>query len=395
MLPPFNFYINNILISFGLPSIGTVLYMLILLTEFYGMILAQRTRAIGKGVYALSIIVSIMAILSYLIYYDELGTRLINEKYHIYYSELLFLFFFGLPMLLISSACRRWDLVVNYSSKIAPVIVALAFIAWRSFGFSTWGDLSINYMVLSYNLLTAGCICIAQAVKGVRPVYWIATSIFLFIILAAGCRGALVCVIAFVALILFYQATTATRGAKAWRLMGMVILLVIPLTITSLFGDIEGFFYKSGISSRSMEMLSDDTFFEDAARNSIRTAIWRGVTENPLGYGLYGDRYVCAKYYQGGAEYSHNIVYEFIADFGIVLGSVLLIVIIISIVKIYRKQRTTDIGFVLLFLIPDGLLKLLFSNSFLMNPTFFIIIGILFSYRSIKAGVNYTKYQIK
>lgn len=378
-LPSFNFFLNNILLSSGFFSVGTVLYLFLLVVELYGLNKAFRSHLVGKYSGSLSFFVATMSIVSYFLYMDELGSRFVRPDYHIYYSELLFLFFFGLPAMLLSSACRCWDLVLNYSTKVAPVIVVMTIYAWWRVGFSTWGDESINYMTLSYHVLPAGCFCISKAVKGLHPFYWFTSLIFLFIIFAAGCRGALVCSTLFLALIIIHQATYSANAktARRWRLIGLLILLALPLYFSQIFDAIGMSISKLGIMSRSMEMMTDNTFFQDGARNTIQTAIWRGVEENPMGYGLYGDRYICSKYYQGGAEYAHNIFYEFIADYGLLFGILLLLLIIVSIIKLYWKQKKSELSVMLLLLLPDGFIKLFFSNSYLMDTSFFILMGFL------------------
>lgn len=378
-LPSFNFYINNILRSSGSGSVGTLMYAVLLVTEVYGLYLATKTHLVNKRAAAIAVLAAVLALFSYIIYREELGERLVRNDYHLYYSELLFLFFFGLPALLLSSACHCWDIVYNYATKVAPVIVAMAIYAWWLVGFSTWGNESINYMTLSYNVMTAGCVCLAQSAKGFHPVYWASSLIFLFIIVAAGCRGALVCTIFFIAVVIYRQATSAkNKGTiRTWRIIGLTLLLFLPRTFHRLFNDVGSLFDQVGIVSRTMEAISDDSFFQSSSRDNIRTAIMKGVWENPFGYGLYGDRYACVKHYMNGSEYAHNIFFEFLADFGVIIGPGLLLLIIMATYKLFKKYRTTDTGLILLIIIPDGFLKLFFSNSYLMDTAFFILMGFI------------------
>lgn len=391
-LPSFNFYLNNILRFSGYNSVGTFMYAVLLMTELYGFYLTSQSHLINKRVATIAVLAAVMALFSFFIYREELGDRLIRNDYHLYYSELLFLFFIGLPALLLSSACRCWDLVLSRLTIVAPVIVIMAIYAWWRVGFSTWGDESINYMTLSYHVLTAGCVCLVQSVKGFHPIYWMASLIFLFIIVAAGCRGALVCTIFFIALIIFRQATATKSKSmiRTWRIVGLVLLLSLPLTFTRLFNDVGSLFDQVGIVSRTMESISDDSFFQSSSRDNIRTAIMKGIGDNPFGYGLYGDRYCCVKHYQNGSEYAHNIFFEFLADFGVIIGPGLLLLIVVVTYKLFKKYRTTNIGLILLIMLPDGFIKLFFSNSFLMDTAFFLLVGFVISVMSNKSIVRKT-----
>lgn len=392
-MPSFNFYLNNILRSSGISSVGTLMYAILIVTEVYGFYLASKKSLVNKRVMTIAVLMGVMSLFSYSIYREELGNRLVRNDLHLYYSELLFLFFFGLPALMLSSACRSWELVFSFAKRVAPIIVVMAIYAWWRVGFSTWGDESINYMTLSYHVLTAGCVCLAQSVKGFHPIYWMASLIFLFIIVAAGCRGALVSTIFFIALIIFRQATATKSKSmiRIWRIIGLVLLLSLPLTFTSLFNDVGSLFDKMGIVSRTMVTISDDTFFLSSSRDNIRTAIMKGVEDNPFGYGLYGDRYICVKHYQNGSEYAHNIFFEFLADFGVLIGPGLLLLIIVLIYRMFKKYKTTDTGLFFLIVIPDGFFKLFFSNSFLMDQTFFLLIGFMMSVMSNKKIERITK----
>ena len=390
LIPSFNFYLNNILLSFGISSMGAVVFFFLLLVEFYGIIQIFKYQLVGKRVALFAIIVLLLALLSYFLYYDELGHRLIREDFHIYYSELLFLFFFGLPALLITSVCRSWDIVIDYAVRIAPVIVFMALYSWWRKGFSTWGDDSMNYMTLSYNVLTAGCICFSHAIKGFRPIYWCASIVFLFIMVAAGCRGALLCsiVFIFVCIYRYVSLSSSKKTQRARRFIGFVLVLTVAVLFVRYYDEIGVLFEQLDIASRTLDKISDNSFFEDSSRDNIRLVLKRGIEENPFGYGLYGDRYVYSKYITEGPEYAHNIIYEFLVDFGIFLGPIFLITLMVLCVKCFYRFKTNVVSLALIILIPDGFIKLFFSNSFLMDTMFFILLGFLFSVRYKKVNFN-------
>lgn len=382
LLPPFNFYLNNIMGRFNIQSVGVLLYFILIALELVGLYMVAKAKQFNKKGVAIATITAVMAFFSYLIYNEQLGERLIRNDFHPIYSELLYLFFFGLPTLLLASSFRHWNHVLHYITVASPVLVLMAFFAFWQVGFSTWGDNSMNYMTLSYHVLTAGCVCLSKSFKGVNVVYWISSLLFLFIIVAAGCRGALVCTLAFIVLLAYRQVIVfpQKRSSKIIFVVSVAAFVALPIVSVALFNNIIDSFDRLGISSRTIESVSDATFFESSARNYIRTVIWRGVQENPFGYGLYGDRYVCSKYYIGGAEYSHNVFYEFISDFGLFLGPLLLLIIIIRCYSFFKMHKKYEECTLFLLLIPAGFLKLFFSNSYLMEMMFFLLIGFLLSF---------------
>ena len=143
-----------------------------------------------------------------------------------------------------------------------------------------------------------------------------------------------------------------------------------------------------GISSRIVEAISDETFFSSNSRDDIRNAVFKGVADNPLGYGLYGDRYLIGKYYQEGVDYSHNLFVEFLADFGVFIGPVFFLMILYKVLSYVHKRKRTIVGMIMLILLPDGIVKLFFSGSFLDSVSFFIIIGILLSSKKLYVSKN-------
>lgn len=390
VIPSFNFYLSNILLVWGYRSLVVLIYGALLLLMIHGLYIGSKYHLIRRSVIIISVVLALMGVISYMIYGDSIRERLIRPDFHILYSELLYLFLFALPSLLITSAVRDWDLVVNKLIKISPFIVAMAIYSWYLVGFRTWGDDSMNYMTLSYHVLTAGCVCLAVSFTGFKPVYWIATLVFLFIMIGSGCRGALVCVLLFVILLLVRRVTLHphSKSSRFIKIACVVLIVSSPFLYMKVFTNITNMFDKIGISSRVIEMLEDNEFLSSNSRDNIRTAIMKGVDDNPFGYGLYGDRYVTIKYYQEGSEYAHNVFYEFLADFGVFLGPLFLLLIFYFCYKCFREYKETNICVALLFLIPDGLLKLFFSNSYLTDSVFFIFIGFLLSlnYKKVLKG---------
>ena len=381
VIPSFNFYLSNILQVWGYRSLVELIYGAFLLFMIHGLYIGSKYHLIRRSALIISVVLALMGIIAYFVYGDSIGQRLIRSDFHILYSELLYLYIFSLPALLITSAVRNWDLVVNNLIKISPFIVFMAIYSWYLVGFRTWGDDSMNYMTLSYHVLTAGCVCIAVSFTGFKPVYWIASLVFMFIMIGSGCRGALVCVILFIILLLVRQVyiNPHSKYSKFIKIACVFGAVSLPVLYMKVFSKITNMFEQIGISSRVIEMLEDNEFLSSNSRDNIRTAIMKGVQDNPLGSGLFSDRYITIKYYQEGSEYAHNIFYEFLSDFGVILGPLFILLIIILCYKCFHRYKDTSTGLALMILLPAGLIKLFFSSSYLIDIDFFILLGFLTS----------------
>ena len=209
--------------------------------------------------------------------------------------------------------------------------------------------------------------------------YGVVSLAGLFVVLAAGCRGALLCFVVFVILVMWRKITTLSRTNYSWLLKVILILFVVFALLSTIFSIqfISVLFDSLGISSRAVEMMSEGTFLEDSARNTIRDSLWKGIMENPFGYGLFGDRYVAAKYYSEGIEYAHNIIYEILTDFGFVGFFLFFVFIIKSTHSFYKKFKKDYMWVIFLLFVPEGLVELFFSGSFLLDVKFWIIIALL------------------
>ena len=128
--------------------------------------------------------------------------------------------------------------------------------------------------------------------------------------------------------------------------------------------------------SRNLSKLDDSSFFSHDDRNEIKTVIERGIDSNPFGYGLLGDRIIMQnEHYEG--VYAHNILLELRADFGILLGPAIFILLLLKMFVSYRKLDGYRKDF-LVMLIPAGFIKLLFSGSFLIEPAFYCLLALVF-----------------
>lgn len=386
LLPGFNYYANNILIlRLGMPSISLIIYGILMLLSLWGSIKAVKNKLCSKKIYTWVIIFIVLTIVSYLFYGDSIGNILISSDFNPLYSQALYLCMLCLPALILGYSCRDWGTVITLLSILSPFIVVIAFIAYFLTGFSTWGEGTMDYMSLSYYILTAGCVCIYNVLNNGRLVHLPFAILSLFIILAAGCRGALVCILGFIFIQIIHQLRVSPNSRNT-KYLKVGIFVIIMLFTFGIIGNIEviaTWFDRIGISSRSVSMLTESSFLEDNARDGIRKVVWRGIEENPFGYGLFGDRYITFKYYIGGAEYSHNFLYEIWAEFGLLLGSILLIVIFLRLTKLYFIKFNNPSFSMMVILIPYGIFRLFFSGTYLNDIEFFMLMGLIFNIKNL------------
>lgn len=76
-------------------------------------------------------------------------------------------------------------------------------------------------------------------------------------------------------------------------------------------------------------------------------------------------------------NYPHNLFLEFTMQFGLIIGIIVSLVLIIKLVKLFVKEIDRDAKKLLLVLVGMGFWPLMFSSSYIENPSFFLLLGFL------------------
>lgn len=133
---------------------------------------------------------------------------------------------------------------------------------------------------------------------------------------------------------------------------------------------------KVGLSTRIFEKFLEDELidYEDSSgRDKIHELLWEYIVNDRggIGYGLGSDRLMG----RSGTEYAHNLVYEVWMDFGLYIGSFLLILFVLFIAKTFRKAYGNNEFnlFLILFIWSVG--HLMLSGTYLEDFQVYFFIG--------------------
>lgn len=224
-------------------------------------------------------------------------------------------------------------------------------------------DMGTAYALLPYLLFTTW-----QAFRNTSIVNIVLSICGFFFLLGLGTRGP---VLAFLFPLLFYIFILYRgRYAKTLKLSLFVLilgsgLLLIPLTLylTDIFETLD-------ISTRILDKIIEEELDNDSGRGDLIMQLDQvRDSENRLwGYGLFGS-------YNYIGIYPHNIFYEFIFSFGVVLGGGLIVVLLYHFYSGYRKANLSiEKEFITLFVLME-LIHLCFSYTFMCESIFFLLIG--------------------
>lgn len=271
-------------------------------------------------------------------------------------------FRFLLPLVIPTILClsaiyniQTIEVVLKYISYLS-LMIALLYTMLILKGIITLNFYSMSF---SYALLLPTLYFIYSG----REKNFFMAILLLLIILVLGSRGAIV----FAILYYFIIELLSLKFFKVIAFLSImtVIFSALPLIISTL--------ENYGFYSRTLDLLvSGDLISHDSGRGDIYEFFGKKILESPLwGYGLFGDRF-----FLRGA-YCHNIFIEFCIDFGLLLGVVLFISLLIIFFRtLLWLKETKSMKFVLLFFF-SGFLPLMVSNSYLISYDFGIFVGIL------------------
>lgn len=282
----------------------------------------------------------------------------------------LFLFY-GFLGLYLAQYLKDMALLCSYLDifTLATIILALV-----QYVITMQSDLYPQYMVFSYNLLFPTVYISLKCMSkfGLKRLF--GTAIGAGLILIAGCRGALVCYLFSILLYVIFSG-----GFLRIRKAVSILLLLLAIVVISTFWDeilgaaIE-LLESMNIDSRTLTMLSEQSFFDDSGRSAIQETIMENIGFLPKG--LYYDRIVA------DGSYAHNLFLELAIQYGILLGGSIIVWLCYHVVRsVFVASKEPTASIVLYSLIASGFMKLMFSSSYLLNePGFWLLVGLMLNF---------------
>lgn len=190
---------------------------------------------------------------------------------------------------------------------------------------ATGANMEATYSVtFGYEVLIFALIFLYLSLTEKKSIYIITAVIDIILMLVGGSRGPILFVgLFFVLYILIYTQNIRRKGLVVFLIIaGSLLVYIFYNPILVLLINILDYFH---LSSRFLRMLLAGTISDDSNRFNIWNASIQMIKNNPFGYGAMGSRHEIINYIFAG--YPHSIILEFLIDYGVILGSFLLIVI--------------------------------------------------------------------
>ena len=234
------------------------------------------------------------------------------------------------------------------------------------------GD-EVNYMTYSYNQLLAGGVCAVYGYKYKRVWPFLLSIVSVLLIFMGGARGTLLCMFLLYLILILHPGSLKKMFITS--LLALLFVFAGPLLINKTLWALGDVVSSLGGFSRTLYMITEGDLFDADGRDEINTFIIDAIKENPLGYGLLGDRYVLQQHRYKG--YAHNIILEIICDYGVIIGVVLVIALIYLLISIFLKGGKNEYMYCFISFVPAGFIMLFLSGSFLQSFVFWAMLGML------------------
>lgn len=312
----------------------------------------------------LFLLISVYAASTFIFIYNYF---VFNESSH-FLSTLIFpLFFICLPAFLYSYSIRDRRVFVNIVEKAATIVLIVGMLI-SILVFTGRVSLGLYSMSLSYYMLLPAIVYLKKILKNKSLKDLMLILIILTIILLLGSRGPIMCISAYMILYIIVNRPKLTYKIVTLYLGLTSLLVVIAFNFRTIFLSMYNLLLSFGIDSRTLLLFARPKVHL-SGREILYQDIISQIKESPLlGIGIAGDRL-----YIGG--YVHNILLEIIAGFGVIVGSILIIILIWICYKAIRLRNRDDSNLAIIW-ISIGLIPLLVSGTYLADFHFWIFLGI-------------------
>lgn len=273
---------------------------------------------------------------------------------------------------MVSAKKIYYGMVDNSKFILLTSIVMILFVAYIG-EYTKSGNMAVSYALLPYCALLFDK---AVSQKNIR--YFILCTFVVLFILLYGSRGP---VLGFGIFCVLY----VIRHVKEHRIMffsAVAVIAVVLLNWQNVLNVIRGIKYRYGISSRTIDQLLNGTITSDTGRSNYYKATIDVIVKYPVtGLGIAGERphlletVTSALGKSISSVYPHNFVLEFLAQYGIFLGSTFVILVIVFLISgIWSKN--IYMSKIILIIGVTEIVHLMLSSTYTISPLFFFFLGL-------------------
>ena len=271
------------------------------------------------------------------------------------------------PFFIIGQSVRDEKKLNETLINFSPFMIIVAAIYYVVI-LATGGGVREDYMTFSYCLLPFTAMQLLACLEkiSIKKIIYLVLSICVHLL--TGTRGPVICIlVCFVLGVFFSDIRRKTRFILVLLGTALVGFIASPLFSASV-SFLNELFFSLGIKNRILTKILSENFWVSTGRKDVANVVLGAISQRPIiGYGFLGDRSL-----QNGG-YPHNFVLEVWCQYGMVLGSVIIITLLIIFIRVFYKRRNNRILLIMLFSVT--FVKLMMSGTYPVEGMFFFLLG--------------------
>lgn len=218
--------------------------------------------------------------------------------------------------------------------------------SWGTSGYLTWG----------YRMLIAVILLLYTALESRRFIDWLFAIFSTIELLIIGNRGSIVAIAIFIILYVVL-CTNSQKKIKYMTVITGLGVAIYSVLISDKIAYLETILLRLGIKSRNLTKFLEETITDSGRDGGYEIAINYIKSGNYFGLGIGGDQILVG-------NYPHNILLEFMLQYGNVLGVILFSLLAMSTIKNIINIKNRDFKAIYIAFACLGLVKLWFSSTY-------------------------------
>ena len=358
--------LTNILFGDGLIIDTLFLYSILIL-----MIISSLSLVINKLKIDLLLIV-FFVVMTYILTLSFFPKNLkwIFTKWDDFMNNPIYFNFLSIITYILLRYISDYDRFLSYLTKTSIFIVILTLL---NYFFLINQEKVIEYMSISYDALLFVTLLLLVYLEKKNIFLGVIGFIGTLFILIIGARGA------FISLVFTLSVYFLFNGSSLFKkILHMTFLIFTGLILFQNYNEIlviiTDRLLEMKIDSRTLNALVEASFLEDSGRGEIQKKLLDNL--QIFGSGIFGDRF--------SGFYAHNIFIEILYQWGLILGTIFIALILILLSYNLSKPKSESYLLFITFL-SAGFFKLFFSGSYLVEINFAALMGIsMYSFQRIR-----------
>lgn len=255
-----------------------------------------------------------------------------------------------------------------YKLSILTIVLKLVYFLMKG-PLGTVETIAEGDMGQAYQLLPHICLLAYYTIKKATIFRVGLLGISAFYLVFLGNRGS-VLILALSCVLLFIFTSRYKYRILLSCIIGVLVVVFLYSPLFEITMDaLQETSAELGMSTRIFDMVDEGDLANSTGRSSKFVILLEALERKPVtGYGIYGDRSLL-----GG--YCHNLPLELLTDYGYFTGVLLFIGILVLLARAIIISRSTVYFALLVCLMGNGFFKLFFSGSYLLEDTFYLLLG--------------------